>query len=1216
MSWIREMLKPGRRGWEDMYRERWKHDRVVRSTHGVNCTGGCSWWVYVKEGLVAWEMQATDYPELDPSMPPYEPRGCQRGIAFSWYVYSPLRVKYPYVRGVLADLWASAKAQNPGDPVGAWASIVENPAARASYQAVRGKGGFRRATWDDCLEIICASMLYTARKYGPDRVVGFSPIPAMSMISYAAGSRFLQLFGAPMLSFYDMYADFPPASPETWGEKTEAAESADWFNSKYIVVEGSNLSMTRTPDVHYAVEARSHGAKLVVLSPDFSQVSKYADWWIPASAGSDAALWMAMNHVILKEFHADRQVPYFVDYLKRFSDAPFLVTLEKNGDHYKAGRFLRAAVLARYRTVENADWKCVVLDEPAGEPRLPKGSIGFRWQKQQGQWNLEMKDALDNAEIHPLLTLHDTREDALPVIFSDFGAATTHTRRVPVRYVKTSMGMQPVTTVFDLLMAQFGVSRGLPGEYPASYDDADAPYTPAWQEKFTGISRETAVQLAREWATTAEKTKGKCMIIVGSGVNHWYHANLYYRAGITTLILCGCVGVNGGGLNHYTGQEKLVPVASWVALAMALDWTTPPRLQNAPSYHYVHCDQWRYEADFPDHHPAEGHFAKQHTMDIQAAAVRMGWLPFYPQFDRNPISLYQDAVAAGAKSDREVIDWVVGELKGGRLRFAVEDPDSLINWPRVWIIWRGNALHASAKGHDYFLRHYLGAPDNAIADEVAGKYVHDVGWQKPAGRGKLDLVVDLNFRMDTSAVYSDMVLPSASWYEKNDMNTTDLHSYIHPLGEAVPPVWDSKPDWEIFRMLAEKMSQIAPAYFPEPFREIVATPLLHDTADVIAQPEVKDWSRGECEPIPGKTMPRLSVVERDYRNLAHRFCSFGPKVEEVEDHGVHIPVKDLYEKYAESAPQYEWGGKKYPSLVEPVDACNIILHFAPETNGEVAYRGFKTQEQHVGRQLADLAEEQRNVRFDFASLRDHPQRFLTSPCWTGIVNNGRAYTAYAQNVERLVPWRTLTGRQSLYLDHEGYIAFGESLPTFKPRIEATRVRYLEKTGPVAGAIKLACITPHGKWHMHTTYYDDLRMLTFNRGLEPFWLSEKDAAEIGVKDNDWVEVLNDNGVIVTRAVVSARIPRGLCLFYHSPERTIYFPRSPLRPNASPGGTNAITRLRLKPVLMVGGYAQHCYRFNDYGPPATDRDTYVVVHKLPGEPRFARTAADLAAGRETP
>ena len=68
----------------------------------------------------------------------------------------------------------------------------------------------------------------------------------------------------------------------------------------------------------------------------------------------------------------------------------------------------------------------------------------------------------------------------------------------------------------------------------------------------------------------------------------------------------------------------------------------------------------------------------------------------------------------------------------------------------------------------------------------------------------MDLVVDLNFRMDTSALYSDIILPAASWYEKNDLNTTDLHSFIHPLGQAVPPCWESKTDWKLFSKRSRK----------------------------------------------------------------------------------------------------------------------------------------------------------------------------------------------------------------------------------------------------------------------------------------------------------------------------------------------------------------------------------------------------------------------------
>ena len=124
MSWIQDIISPQQRLWEDFYRNRWEYDKIVRSTHGVNCTGGCSWLVYVKNGLITWEMQALDYPDFEKNLPPYEPRGCQRGISFSWYIYSPIRVKYPYIRGVLVDLWRAARQQYP-DPVEAWASVVE-----------------------------------------------------------------------------------------------------------------------------------------------------------------------------------------------------------------------------------------------------------------------------------------------------------------------------------------------------------------------------------------------------------------------------------------------------------------------------------------------------------------------------------------------------------------------------------------------------------------------------------------------------------------------------------------------------------------------------------------------------------------------------------------------------------------------------------------------------------------------------------------------------------------------------------------------------------------------------------------------------------------------------------------------------------------------------------------------------------------------------------
>jgi len=1200
VSWIKELVDPGARRWEEFYRNRWQYDTRVRSTHGNNCTGGCSWWVYVKNGVVTWEMQATDYPRLA-GVPPHEPRGCQRGISYSWYVYSPVRVKYPYVRGRLLDLWRAARGQYE-DPVEAWAAIVQHQEKRTSYQTARGKGGFRRASWDECLEIIAASLLYTAREYGPDRVVGFSPIPAMSMVSYAAGSRFLGLFGASILSFYDLYADLPPASPETWGEKTDVAESADWYNSELIVTMGNNLNMTRTPDAHFAIEARNRGAQLVVLSPDFSQVSTHADWWLPLHPGTDGAFWMAVDHVILKEYLADRQTPYFVDYLRRFSDAPFLVELQQGeGGAWLPGPFLRAGRLPRYAGEENPDWKLAVFDQKTREVRVPQGSIGFRWQEKKGQWNLNLLDAEDMAPLEPQLTFLDDREGVLLVGLQRTASSAGPVREVPVRYVATSEGGRvPVTTVLDLLFAQFGVGRGLGGDYPDGYDDASAG-TPAWQEPITGLGRETVIRFARQWASTAERTQGKCNIIVGSGANHWYHSNLVYRSAITALVLCGCVGVNGGGLNHYTGQEKLVPEASWSHIAFAADWVKAARLQNAPSYHYVHSDQWRYDGTPSEPLPATGPLARRHTMDFQFDAVWRGWLPFFPQFDVSPVKVVEKARAAGAESAEELADWVADGLQKRTLRFAVQDPDAPENWPRVWMIWRGNALLASAKGHEYFLRHYLGTTSMAIAEEQGRDLVEDVVWRDPAPEGKLDLVVDLNFRMDTSALYSDIVLPSAGWYEKDDLNTTDLHSFIHPMGQAVPPCWESRDDWDIFRDLAQKLSEIAPRTFSGAFEDLVTVPLLHNTPDELRQPAIPSWWTDGEKPRPGKNMPHLVLVERDYSKLHQKFISLGPLTRQgLENRGVHMKVDDLYDEWLHEAPVETWDGQAYPSLAEAKLVAETILAFGPETNGEVAYRGFEDKERQTGLQLVDLAEPNRNTRYDFLSLVTQPRRILTSPCWSGIINRGRPYSAFTVNIERGVPWHTLSGRQHLYLDHPGYRAFGESLPVYRPKLGEEA--FVSSTQVPEGAKRLVLnyLTPHGKWHIHTTYSDNLRMLNLSRGINPFWLSEVDAAELGIEDNDWIEAYNDNGVVVTRAIVSARIPPGTCILYHAFERTVEIPRSPLRGGQRAGGHNSLTRMRLKPLLMVGGYAQHSFNFNEYGPPAADRDSWTLVRRLPGEP----------------
>ncbi|HTI25349.1 MAG TPA: nitrate reductase subunit alpha, partial [Kutzneria sp.] len=1121
---LRTLHQIGGRQADAFYRDRWSHDKVVRSTHGVNCTGSCSWKVYVKDGIITWETQQTDYPSVGPDRPEYEPRGCPRGAAFSWYTYSPTRVRYPYVRGLLLEMYREAKART-GDPVEAWAEIVEDPERARRYKAARGKGGLVRASWDEATEMIAAAHVHTIRRYGPDRVAGFSPIPAMSMVSHASGARFVSLLGGTMLSFYDWYADLPVASPQMFGDQTDVPESGDWWDAGYLIMWGANLPVTRTPDAHWMAEARYRGQKVVAVAPDYADNVKFADEWLAPRPGTDGALAMAMGHVVLREFFVDRPVPYFANYVKRYTDLPFLVRLEPCGDHHVPGKFLTAADLESHADSENAAFKTVLLDGATGEPTVPNGSLGFRYgESGAGRWNLDLGD------VDPLLSVHGG--EAVTVELPRFDAAETVLRGVPVRTVNGHL----VTTVFDLLLAQYGIHReGLPGVWPSGYDDAAEPYTPAWQEPITGVPAAAAARIAREFAANAEQSNGRSMIIMGAGTNHWFHSDTIYRAFLTLTTLTGCQGVNGGGWAHYVGQEKCRPITGWSQLAFGLDWSRPPRQMIQTAYWYLHTDQFRYDR-FSAGTLAGGRFDGKSTFELIAQAARLGWMPSYPTFDRNPLELADDAETAG----QSVSEHVVAELKAGRLGFACEKPDSPENFPRVLSVWRANLLGSSAKGNEYFLKHLLGA-DNSLRAEQAP------GFTDEAPVGKLDLLLTLDFRMTSTTLFSDIVLPAATWYEKHDLNTTDMHPFVHSFNPAIAPPWQTRTDWQAFQAIAETFSTLAAKHLGVR-KDVVATPLLHDTPDEMATPHgrVRDWRNGDCEPIPGVTMPRLTVVERDYSAIAAKMGALGPLAEKLgaTTKGITYRIEQEVEYLRHKNGAVRGGpADGRPSLARDVHACEAILALSGTTNGRLATQGFRTLEQRTGTKLADLAAEHEGKRITFADTQAAPVPVITSPEWSGSEAGGRRYSPFTINVERLKPWHTLTGRQHFYLDHDWMSELGENLPVFRPPLNMTALFDEPRIGDKGElGITVRYLTPHSKWSIHSEYQDNLFMLSLSRGGQTIWMSTADAAKIGVADNDWIEAVNRNGVVVARAIVSHRMPEGTVYMYHAQDRMIDVPRA--------------------------------------------------------------------------
>ena len=340
------------------------------------------------------------------------------------------------------------------------------------------------------------------------------------------------------------------------------------------------------------------------------------------------------------------------------------------------------------------------------------------------------------------------------------------------------------------------------------------------------------------------------MVIIGAGMNHWYHQDMNYRSIINFLMMCGTVGVSGGGWAHYVGQEKLRPQTGWTMLAFALDWVRPPRHMNGTSFFYAHSDQWRYEkldvsellSPLADPAPYRGSM-----IDLNVRAERMGWLPSAPQLAINPLTLAAEADRAGVA----VKDHVVAGLKSGTSQMSCEDPDNPVNFPRNLFIWRSNLFGSSGKGHEYFLRHFLGTRHG-----LQGKDLGEMDGMKPRGghlarssaRGqarsrrhaRLPHVDELSlFRR--RAADCDLVREERPQHLR--------HASVHPSavdgGGSGLGIAQRLGDLQDHR---EALLGTAPEAISASRRDVVLTPIQHDTPAELAQPfEVKDWKKGECD---------------------------------------------------------------------------------------------------------------------------------------------------------------------------------------------------------------------------------------------------------------------------------------------------------------------------------------------------------------------------------
>jgi len=647
--------------WMDIYRQQWTWDKVVRSTHFLNCwyQAACSWDVYVKDGVVIREEQAADYPQVNADVPDFNPRGCQKGACYSERMYDPTRIHHPIRR------------------------VGE-----------RGGGRWERVSWDEALDDLADTYIDIALEEGVDRLVIDQGTNVSFGVVNAGFGRFGLLTQATLLDPNSEIGDQHRGAFETFGKMIGERSADDFFNSDLILIWGCNPIYTQIPNAHFFTEARYNGTRLIAISPDYNASAIKADQWIPVNSGTDAALALAVCHVLIKE---GLVVESFVE---EQTDLPLLVRSDN-------GAFLVAADIEDGGTSN----QYLVLDKVTREIRaMPTDS----------------------------LKLGDIKPDL-------------YTRRT----IRLLDGTETeVCSVYSLLV------------------DRLEDNTPEEAYKTCGVSPDVIRQLARDIASAKAVAN-----VTSSTISKYYHGNLTERAMILLFCLTGNMGRKGAGYSAFPGltqegTEKFASVRD---------------LDNLPQFMekvYPLIEEWKnagatdeliaYELARLAYKPGTGLpiFASSSLFWAVHGGVmnlaKQSWDPFLKRPIREHV---ENAVKLGWQPLQPAMD----------------------REPRMMITVSGNPLRRVRGSHKLL----------------------DTLWPK------LRKIVVCDFRMSSTALQADYVLPVASYYERTDHRyATPLMPYLHVGEAATKPYANSKSDWTIFALLTKHIQKRARARKIGPIRSI------------------------------------------------------------------------------------------------------------------------------------------------------------------------------------------------------------------------------------------------------------------------------------------------------------------------------------------------------------------------------------------------------------
>ena len=363
---VNQLPIPDYRKWEDLFREKWTWDTIVKSTHHVNCwyQRGCNWNVFVKDGVVWREEQVAAYPQTNPTVPDFNPRGCQKGACYSQRMYDPSRLRHPLKRA-----------------------------------GKRGEGKWTRVSWDEALTEIADRLIDVLRADGPGAIY-WDGGGGLTNGAHGIGLyRTTHLLDTIVLDINAEVGDHHPGAGVTCGKITFANSADDWLHANLILVWGGNPLYTQIPNAHFLTEARYHGAQVVTITPDLNASAIHADWWVPVNVGTDAALGLALAQVIVAENLHNAA------FVCEQTDLPFLVRKDTR-------RFLRQSDMQ----ANGADDVFYLYDLNTHSPKLAsKKSLALEGIVPALDGEYTVKTRQGNVTVTPVFTLLRARlQDYVP----------------------------------------------------------------------------------------------------------------------------------------------------------------------------------------------------------------------------------------------------------------------------------------------------------------------------------------------------------------------------------------------------------------------------------------------------------------------------------------------------------------------------------------------------------------------------------------------------------------------------------------------------------------------------------------------------------------------------------------------------------------------------------------------------------------------------------